>query len=121
MEVKKRLARTIVAGFHSAAAADRAEENWAKQFQLNEMPEDLEEVSVAAAELGWEPVNGAVRLDKLLVRMGLADSASDASRKVKQGAVRLDGETVFGTHAPVNVPVRVVVRAGKRAKAALLV
>jgi tyrosyl-tRNA synthetase len=53
--------------------------------------------------------------------MGLADSASDASRKVKQGAVRLDGETVLGTHAVVKVPVRVVVRAGKRAKAALLV
>jgi tyrosyl-tRNA synthetase len=52
--------------------------------------------------------------------MGLAESASDASRKVKQGAVRLDGETVFGTHAVVKVPVRVVVRAGKRAKAALL-
>jgi hypothetical protein len=27
---------------------------------------------------------------------------------------------VFGTHAVVKVPVRVVVRAGKRAKAALL-
>jgi tyrosyl-tRNA synthetase len=120
MEVKKRLARTIVAGFHSTEAAERAAENWAKQFQFNEMPEDLEEVSVPAAELGWSVESGAVRLDKLLVRMGLAESASDASRKVKQGAVRLDGETVFGTHAVVKVPVRVVVRAGKRAKAALL-
>jgi tyrosyl-tRNA synthetase len=109
-----------VEGFHSTEAAERAAENWAKQFQFNEMPEDLEEVSVPAAELGWSVESGAVRLDKLLVRMGLAESASDASRKVKQGAVRLDGETVFGTHAVVKVPVRVVVRAGKRAKAALL-
>jgi hypothetical protein len=39
---------------------------------------------------------------------------------VKQGAVRLDAEVVQGTHARVAVPGRVVVRAGKRAKAALL-
>jgi tyrosyl-tRNA synthetase len=84
------------------------------------MPEDLEEVTVAAAEVGWTPEGGAVRLDKLLVRLGLADSASDAGRKVKQGAVRVDGTVVSGTHAEVKLPVRLVVRAGKRAKAGLL-
>jgi tyrosyl-tRNA synthetase len=120
MDVKKRLARTIVAGFHSHEAAERADENWAKQFQRDETPEDLDEVAVAAADAGWTPESGAIRLDKLLVRLGLAESAADATRKVKQGAVRLDGEAVSGTHAGVKVPGRVVVRAGKRAKAALL-
>ena len=33
MEAKKRLARTIVAGFHSEAAARKADEDWAMQFQ----------------------------------------------------------------------------------------
>ena len=33
MEAKKRLARTIVAGFHSEAAARKADEDWALQFQ----------------------------------------------------------------------------------------
>jgi len=33
MEAKKRLARTITAGFHGAAAAQEADENWAKMFQ----------------------------------------------------------------------------------------
>ena len=120
MDVKKRLARTIVAGFHSVEAAERADENWSKQFQRDETPEDLDEVAVAAADAGWTPESGAIRLDKLLVRLGLAESAADATRKVKQGAVRLDGEAVSGTHARVKVPGRVVVRAGKRAKAALL-
>jgi tyrosyl-tRNA synthetase len=120
MEVKKRLARTIVAGFHSEEAAKRADENWAKQFQRDETPEDLEEVAVAAADAGWTAETGAIRLDKLLVRLGLAESAADATRKVKQGAVRLDGEVAQGTHARVVVPGRVMVRAGKRAKAALL-
>jgi tyrosyl-tRNA synthetase len=120
MDVKKRLARTIVAGFHGEEAALRADENWAKQFQRDETPEDLDEVTVSAADAGWSSETGAIRLDKLLVRLGLADSAADATRKVKQGAVRLDGEVVQGTHARVPVPTRVVVRAGKRAKAALL-
>lgn len=120
MEVKKRLARTIVAGFHSAEAAQKAGENWAKQFQRDETPEDIEEIAVPAAEIGWTPESGAVRLDKLLVRLGLAESASDATRKVKQGAVRLDGEPAQGTHAKVPGSGRLVVRAGKRAKVALL-
>jgi tyrosyl-tRNA synthetase len=120
MDVKKRLARTIVAGFHGEEAAARADENWSKQFQRDETPEDLDEVAVAAADAGWTSETGAIRLDKLLVRLGLAESAADATRKVKQGAVRLDGASVSGTHARVQVPGRIVVRAGKRAKAALL-
>jgi tyrosyl-tRNA synthetase len=120
MDVKKRLARTIVAGFHGEEAAKRADENWAKQFQRDETPEDVEEIAVSAADAGWTAATGGIRLDKLLVRLGLADSAADATRKVKQGAVRLDGEVVQGTHARVAVPTRLVVRAGKRAKAALL-
>jgi tyrosyl-tRNA synthetase len=120
MEVKKRLARTIVAGFHSEEAAQKADANWAKQFQRDETPEGLDEVSIPAREAGWSAETGAIRLDKLLVRLGLAASAAEATRLVKQGAVRLDGGVVQGTHAPVAVPGRVVVRAGKRSKAALL-
>jgi tyrosyl-tRNA synthetase len=120
MDVKKRLARTIVAGFHGEEAAMRADENWAKQFQRDEAPEDLDEIAVSAAEAGWTAETHGIRLDKLLVRLGLAGSAAEATRLVKQGAVRLDGEAAQGTHARVAVPGRVVVRAGKRAKAALL-
>ena len=119
MDVKKRLARTIVAGFHGEEAAKRADENWAKQFQRDETPDDVEEIAVAAGDVGWSAETGAVRLDKLLVRLGLAASAAEAGRLVKQGAVRIDGEPVQGTHARVPVPGRVVMRAGKRAKAAL--
>jgi tyrosyl-tRNA synthetase len=40
MELKKNLARTIVADFHSAEAGVRAGEDWAKQFQKDEVPEE---------------------------------------------------------------------------------
>jgi tyrosyl-tRNA synthetase len=120
MDVKKRLARTIVAGFHGEEAAKRADENWARQFQRDETPDDLEEVAVAAIDVGWSADSGTVRLDKLLVRLGLAASAAEATRLVKQNAVRIDGEPVQGTHVRVPVPGRIVVRAGKRSRAAVL-
>jgi tyrosyl-tRNA synthetase len=119
MDVKKRLARTIVAGFHGEEAANRADENWSKQFQRDETPDDLPEVAVAAAEVGWSSETGAARLDKLLVRLGLAASSAEAGRLVKQNAVRIDGELAQGTHARVPVPGKIVVRAGKRSKAAV--
>jgi tyrosyl-tRNA synthetase len=39
-------------------------------------------------------VDGGVRVDKLLARVGLAESVSDAVRKIKAGAVEINGEKV---------------------------
>ena len=44
MQAKKDLARRIVTDFHSAEAAEKAAEDWAKQFQKDEVPEDVEEM-----------------------------------------------------------------------------
>src|SRR6201997_2345859 len=44
MALKKELARTIVADFHSADAAEKAGADWAKQFQEREVPDSVEEV-----------------------------------------------------------------------------
>src|SRR5271168_424255 len=46
MEAKKRLARTIVAGFHSEEAAWAADENWARHFQQKNVEAVAEEVAV---------------------------------------------------------------------------
>ena len=88
MEAKKDLARRIVTDFHSADAAAKAAEDWAKQFQKDEVPEDVEEVE-ASVEV---TADGRVRLDKLLAAIGLAESVSDAVRKLKQNAVKVNGE-----------------------------
>jgi tyrosyl-tRNA synthetase len=47
MEVKKQLARTIVAGFHGEAAAKSADENWARMFQQKEFSEDVEVINLS--------------------------------------------------------------------------
>jgi tyrosyl-tRNA synthetase len=120
MEAKKKLARTIVAGFHGEAAALSADENWARMFQAGETAEDLEEVAVAFAGVAGPEAN-QIKLPKLLVAMGLAASGAEANRKIAEKAVRVDGDVVEGLLIPVGtLPARLTVRLGKRAKIALV-
>src|SRR5438132_3710101 len=51
MQAKKDLAARMVKDFHSVDAAAKAGEDWAKQFQKDEVPEDAEEVSVSIQEI----------------------------------------------------------------------
>jgi len=124
MDMKKRLARTITAGFHGEQAAEHADENWARMFQQKETAEDLQEMHIAYADLvGPAGAPGAlqIRVPKLLVQLGLAASGAEASRKLAEKAVKIDGETVANsTLALSTLPARLVVRLGKRAKAAVI-
>jgi tyrosyl-tRNA synthetase len=120
METKKKLARTITAGFHGEDAAASADENWARMFQQKETAEDLSEVSISFAEVaGSEP--NQIRLPKLLVHLGLASSGAEANRKIAEKAVKLDGDSANGAVVTVAaLPARIVVRLGKRAKVAVI-
>jgi tyrosyl-tRNA synthetase len=119
MQAKKDLARRIVADFHSAEAAAKAGEDWAKQFQQDEVPVDIERVEVQSNGLkGICQPDGhwPVRLDKLLARSGLADSVSDASRKIKQKAVSVDATTATTVEILIPLPTELVIRVGRRIK-----
>jgi tyrosyl-tRNA synthetase len=120
MEAKKRLARTITAGFNGEAAARAADENWARMFQQKEAAEDLEEVAVSYADVaGPEP--NLIRLPKLLVQLGLSASGAEANRKIAEKAVKIDGEAAGNALVSVEkLPARLVVRLGKRAKVAVI-
>ncbi len=107
MEAKKDLARRIVTDFHSADAANKAKEDWAKQFQKNEVPDDVEEVTVEESKM---------RLDKLLARVGLADSVSDAVRKVKQKAVKVNGEGSTDPAAQIDLQQPIALQVGRKIK-----
>ena len=124
MEAKKRLARTIVAGFHSSDSAQAAGENWARQFQQkSDDLEGLEEVRIPYADIAAPSANGnlQIRVPKLLVRAGLAQSGSEATRKLAENAVRIDGETVTSPTIEVAaLPARITLRVGKRAKIAAI-
>ncbi len=130
MEAKKRLARTIVAGFHSEEAARKADEDWAMRFQQRNVEATAEEVAVdlrqvaAGASLDLALSNQSHPVDinvaKLLVALGLKNSRTEAERQVTAG-VNIDGVTSSNKLIHVEKrPARIAVRVGKQAKIALL-
>ena len=129
MTLKKELARKIVEDFHSAGAATKASEDWAKQFQKGETPETLEEVSISLSEVrgsGSSQSGEPLRLDKIIARAGLASSTTEASRKIKEKAVRVDGEVTTtpviyrGTLDDPAFHVVLVVRVGRQTKKVII-
>jgi tyrosyl-tRNA synthetase len=115
MEAKKALAARIVTDFHSAEAAAKAAEDWAKQFQKDAVPEDVEVVDVRTADVE-STTAGRIKLDKLLALTGLADSVSDAGRKLKQNAVKADGEVVTESTIAWDLGKDLTLRVGKKIK-----
>ena len=119
MQAKKDLAHRIVNDFHSANAATRAAVDWTKQFQKDEAPDDIELVKVESDGLkGIRREDGLwpIRLDKLLAKSGLAESVSDASRKIKQKAVSIDGKPEANLEIIRPLPTDLVVRVGRKIK-----
>jgi len=87
MEVKMELGRRIVADFHSEAEADSALEAFDKEVRQGLEPADTETVDLPQSVVN----DKGIRLDKLLAAIGLADSVTDAARKLKAGAVEVNG------------------------------
>jgi tyrosyl-tRNA synthetase len=103
MQAKKNLAWTITRGFHSQEDADAAAEGWAKMFQQRGVSEDVPVVSVSLGTEGligiFDLENGhELKMPKLLTLAGLASSAGEATRKLVENAVSVNGEK-FGERA----------------------
>ena len=94
MQAKKNLAWSIVRDFHSAAEADAAAESWAQQFQQRVVTADAPVVEVSLASEGLVVAPGTVRLPKLLMLANLTGSAREATSKIVENAVSVDGEKV---------------------------
>jgi tyrosyl-tRNA synthetase len=150
MEAKKRLARTIVADFHGAEAAQQADADWARQFQQKEMPENVrrfegrlqdhvsspQEIEGFLMSPGSQALKGAgpmqvIRLPKLLVDCGLAKSNSEAERKIKEKSVQINGQNCLVAKYPITresfihgddgkLQIRLDIRLGKQSVTAIL-
>lgn len=80
-DAKVRLAKEIVALYHGADEAAKAEEYFVNTFSKGEIPENIAEAKVEAG----------MKLVDLIVSLGFAGSKGDARRKIEQGGVELDG------------------------------
>lgn len=108
--VKQRLAREVVALYHSQEAAKAAEERFNNIFQKGILPDDMPEVSITQAELE----EGKISIIKLLVVAKLVSTTSEARRLVQQGAVKINEEKVTRVEEKILVENDMIVRAGKR-------
>ncbi len=111
MEVKMELGRRIVADFHSEEEAVGARSAFDREVRQGLEPADTETVDLPAAA----QTDKGIRVDKLLAQVSLADSVSDAARKLKAGAIEINGaihkELLLTAEAGV-----LVLRAGKKWK-----
>jgi tyrosyl-tRNA synthetase len=83
MQVKMRLGRQIVADFHSASAAEQAESDFQREVREGQEPADIETIGF--------PIDAGLSLPKILLGTNMVESRTDAERKIKAGAVEIDG------------------------------
>lgn len=106
MESKKALAREMVARFHGAAAAVRAEEEFVQQFKQKEVPDDIPVYHYAAAKPVW--------ICALLSASGTLVSNAEGRRLIQQGGVKLNGEKVVSADLEIFPEGEIIIQAGKR-------
>ena len=82
MEVKIELAKSIIADFHSQAAAEAAEAEFISVFRNKETPDDAQVLSLATDEA----------LVDFIVRYGILASRGEAKRVHAQGGIYLNGQ-----------------------------
>ncbi len=111
MQVKMELGRRIVADFHSAAEADEARVTFDREVRRGLEPADTETVDLPPAAV----TDKGIRVDKLLAAIGLAESVTDAARKLKAAAVEINGE-IHKDLLLAGVGGTLVVRLGKKWK-----
>lgn len=102
-DAKVALAKEITARFHSAAAADAAEQDFINRSKGG-VPDDIPDVALSGAPLG---------IGALLKQANLAPSTSEANRLIDGGGVRVDGSVVSDKGLKLEAGAYVV-QVGKR-------
>ncbi len=105
-DVKILLAKEIIARFHDEAAAEAAHQEFINRFQKGALPEDIEEVEIAAGE--------GIGIANVLKEAGLVNSTSDAMRMIKQGAAKRDGDKIEDPRMQLTAGESGIFQVGKR-------
>ncbi|MGN2253399.1 tyrosine--tRNA ligase [Frateuria sp. GZRe12] len=106
-DAKLRLARELAARFHDAAAAEQAIAGWHAVVRGEGDTSLLPLSEIAVPAKGW-------RLPALLTAAGLTASNSEANRKLKERAVRIDAVVVDDAQRVFGVGFEGVLQVGKR-------
>lgn len=120
MEVKKRLAWSVVAQYHGEAAAAEAQAAFVRMFQERRAPENIDEIELdLPEESGAVPGKVVIEPEALCLwwvikAAGLAPSNSEARRLIQQGAVDVDGARITDVNYVLAPHKAYAIKVGKR-------
>ena len=106
-DVKLELAQELVARFHGAGAAEQAQREFLLRVSDRAVPANLTPQVLSV------PAEG-IRLPNLLKAAGFVASTSEATRKIGEGAVRIDGERVTDRGLTLKAGTDAVVQLGSK-------
>lgn len=104
-DIKEKLAFEIVKTYHSLEVAQKAKEQFISVFKNKELPSDIPKITFLEQEMG---------LLDFLVKIGMADSKSNAKRLIVQGGLKIDGKTEEDWHKMIKIKKGMIVQSGKR-------
>ena len=102
---KAKLAKQIVAMYHGGKAAEKAQQEFDRVFQKKQAPSTIKSAEV---------LEKSIKLNDLLVQVGLAGSKSEARRLVLQKGVKVEEVVQEDPEKMIQVKKGVVVQKGKR-------
>ncbi len=106
-DIKVELAKEMVARFYDSAAAQDAYEAFVARFQKGQLPEEIEEMTIAISSEG-------LLLAHLLKQADLVTSNAEGFRMIEQGGVRKDGQQITDRKHIELAPSNYVYQVGKR-------
>jgi tyrosyl-tRNA synthetase len=104
-DAKIRLAKYVISWLHSAADADAAEAEFIKVISRGEIPDEMPELKIGP---------GPHKLPPLLVAAGMVSSNSEGIRKIREGAVKIDGQKVTEHQKEIGLEKSAVLQLGNR-------
>ena len=104
---KMQLARELTARFYDQEAAQAAETHFEQVFKKHDLPDEIPECLLTAAE-------ETIWLPKLLVEAGLVKGTGEGRRMIQQNAVALDGVKVTEVNTDVPCQGKLLLKVGKR-------
>lgn len=110
MDLKKSLAREIIAKFYDEESAIKAQEEFTSVFSNRNLPEDIPTVN--ASDLNLE--NGKIWICHLLQQTGLTKGTGEARRMIKQGAVKCNNEKITDENTYISPKNNMIFKVGKR-------
>ncbi len=105
--VKRDLAKKLVAMYYDSEAALNAEKEFDNIFVNKGLPDEVEEFSI-------NNTIKEINILDLIAKVNFASSKQEARRLVQQGGVTIDGEKVSDINAVIKIDKEKILKVGKR-------